>query len=64
MIDDFGLILAKRTFKGHSEEHRKIKLPKIISLSEGKTVPGRFSIDWTKIFEGIIKPHRKQNCSD
>ena len=26
VIDDFGVISAKRTFKGHSEEHRMIKL--------------------------------------
>ena len=64
VIDDFGIISAKRTFKGYSEEHRMIKLDEYISLSEGKTVLGRFSIDWTKIFEGIKIPHRKQNCSD
>ena len=33
------------------------------SLSEGKTVPGKFSFDWTKTFEGIKKPHRKQDSS-
>ena len=41
-----------------------IKLDECISLSEGKTVSGRFSIDWTKTFEGIKIPHRKQNCLD
>ena len=25
---------------------------------------GSFSIDWTKTFEGIKTPHRKQDCSD
>ena len=40
-----------------------IKLDEYISLSEGKTVSGRFSIDWKKTFEGIKIPHRKQNCS-
>ena len=64
VIDDFGIISAKRTFKGHSEEHRMIKLEEYISLAEGKTVSGRFSIDWTKTFEGIKIPHRKQDCSD
>ena len=64
VIDDFGIISAKRTFKGYSEEHRMIKLEEYISLSEGKTVSGRFSIDWTKTFEGIKIPHRKQDCSD
>ena len=64
VIDDFGIITAKRTFKGYSEEHRMIKLEEYISLSEGKTVSGRFSIDWTKTFEGIKIPHRKQDCSD
>ena len=43
------------------------------SLSEGKTVSGRFSTDWAKTFGGIKTPHRKQdvldcdngkNCSD
>ena len=62
VIDDFGIISAKRTFKGFSEEHRMIKLDEYISLSEGKTVSGRFSIDWTKTFEGIKIPHRKQDC--
>ena len=52
VIDDFGVISARRTFKGYSEEHRMIKLDEYISLSEGKTVSGRFSIDWTKTFEG------------
>ena len=64
VIDDFGIISAKRTFNGYSEEHRMIKLEEYISLSEGKTVSGRFSIDWTKTFEGIKIPHRKQNCSE
>ena len=64
VIDDFGIISAKRTFKGYSEEHRMIKLEEYISLAEGKTVTGRFSIDWTKTFEGIKIPHRKQDCSD
>ena len=64
VIDDFGIISAKRTFKGYSEEHRMIKLNEHISLSEGKTVSGRFSIDWTKTFEGIKIPHRKQDFSD
>ena len=64
VIDDYGIISAKRTFKGFSEEHRMIKLDEYISLSEGKTVSGRFSIDWTKTFEGIKIPHRKQNCSE
>ena len=41
-----------------------IKLEEYISLSEGKTVSGRFSIDWTKTFEGKKIPHRKQDCSD
>ena len=63
VIDDFGIISAKRTFKGYSEEHRMIKLEEYISLSEGKTVSGRFSIDWTKTFEGIKIPHRKKDCS-
>ena len=64
VIDDFDIISAKRTFKGYSEEHRMIKLNEYISLSEGKTVSGTFSIDWTKTFEGIKIPHRKQNCAD
>ena len=64
VIDDFGIISAKRTFKRYSEEHRMIKLDEYITLSEGKTVSGRFSIDWTKTFEGIKIPCRKQDCSD
>ena len=38
VIDDFGVISAKPTFEGYSEEHRKVKLDEFISLSEGKTV--------------------------
>ena len=64
VIDDFGVISAKRTFKGYSKEHRMIKLDEYVSLSEGKTVSGRFSIEWTKTFEGIKIPHQKQNCLD
>ena len=64
VIDDFGIISPKRTFKGYSEEHRLMKLNEYISLSEGKTVSGRFSIDWTKTLEGIKIPHRKQDCAD
>ena len=41
-----------------------IKIEEYISLSKGKTVSGRFSIDWTKTFEGIKIPHRKQGCLD
>ena len=61
---DFGVILAKRTFKGFSEEHGMIKLEKFISLSEGKTVSGRFLIDLTKTSEGLKIPPRKQDSSD
>ena len=64
VIDDFGIISAKRTFKGYSEEHRMIKLDEYISLSEGQCVSGRFSIDWTKTFEGIKIPHKKQDFAD
>ena len=64
VIVDFGFISAKRTFKGYSEEHRMIKLEEYISSSEGKTASGRFSFDWTKTFEGIKIPHRKQDCLD
>ena len=64
VIDDFGVISAKRSFKGYSQEHRMIKFEEFISLSEGKTVTGRFSIDWTKTIEGINIPHRKQDRSD
>ena len=49
--DDFGVISAKRNFKGYSEEHRMIKLNEYIPFSEGKTVSGRISIDWTKTFK-------------
>ena len=41
-----------------------MKLDEHISLSGGKTVSGRFSIDWTKTFEGIKIPDRKHNCLD
>ena len=64
VIDDYVVISAKRFFKGYSEEHRMIKLEEYITISEGKTVSGRFSIDWTKTFEGIKIIHRKEDCSD
>ena len=48
VIDDFGVILAEKTFKGYSEEHRMIELKEFISLSEGKTISVRFSIQWIK----------------
>ena len=38
VINDFGIISAKRTFRGYSEEHRMIKLEEYITLSEGKTI--------------------------
>ena len=63
VIDHFFVISAKRTFKGYSEEHWMIKMDEYLSLSEGKTVSARFLIDWTKTYEGIKIPHRKQNCS-
>ena len=52
VIDDFGDISAERTFKGYSEKHRIIKRDEYLSLSESKTVSGRFLIDCTKTFEG------------
>ena len=64
MIDDCGFSSAIRIFKGYSEEHRMIKFEKVISLSEGKTVYGRFSIDWTKTFDGNGTPQRKEDCLD
>ena len=62
MIEYFGVISVKRTFKGFSEEHRMIILNDYKTLSEGKTNSGRFSIDWTKPIEGIKIPHRKEDC--
>ena len=64
VIDDFVFSSAKRTFRGYYEEHRMVKLDEFISLTEGKTISGRFSIDWTETFEGIKISHRKQNGSD
>ena len=64
VIDDFGVISAKRTFKGYSQEHRMIKLDEYISSSERKMASGRFSIDCTITFEGMKITHRKQDCSD
>ena len=42
VINHFGVIPAKRIFKGYSEEHWMIKMDEYLSLSEGKTVSGRF----------------------
>ena len=64
MIDDFGVISAKRTFKGYSEEHRMIKVNEFLSLSERKTISGRFPFDWTKSIKRIKIPHQKQDCLD
>ena len=64
VIDDFGVNLAKRTSKGYCGEHRMIELNEYISVSEGKVIFGRFSIDWTKTFEGMKIPHEKQDCLD
>ena len=41
-----------------------IKGDEFISLSEGKTVSGRFSTDWTETVKGIKILHRKQICLD
>ena len=60
----FGLFLIKGTFKDYSEEHRKIKLNEFISLLQGKTISGRFSIAWTTTIEGMKITHRKQDCLD
>ena len=51
VLDDFGVNGAKRIFKGYGEENRMLKLNEFISKSEGKTISGRFSIDWTKSIE-------------
>ena len=64
MIDDFGVISAKRTSKGYRDEHGMIKLEEYNSLSERKVVSGRLSIDWTKTFEGIKIPPGKPDCLD
>ena len=64
MIDDLVLFRLKGLSKVIAIKHRMIKLDEYKSISEGKTVSGRFSIDWTKTFEGIKIPHRKQVCSD
>ena len=64
VIDDFGVILANRTFKCFTEGHKMMKLIDYISLLEGKTISGGFSIDRTKLFEGIRLPHWKQDYVD
>ena len=60
VITDFGVLSAKKTLKGYSEEHRMIKFNEFLSLSERKTISGRFSIDETKEFEGVEKLQQKQ----
>ena len=62
VIDDFGVISGKRTFKRYSEEHRIMKFHDYITLAERKTLSGRFCIDWTKTFEGTKTPQREQDC--
>ena len=62
VFDVFVVLSASRTFKGYSEEHRMIKLIEFVSLSEGKTVSGKFLTDWTKRFERIKTPQRTQDC--
>ena len=64
VIDDFGVISTKRTFKNFSEKHRMIKLEETLSLSEGNTVSGKILIDWTELFEEIKMLQRKQDCLD
>ena len=56
------MIVAKRSFKGYSEEHKMIKLEEFISLSGGEAVSGRFSNDWTKTFERRKIKQGKQYC--
>ena len=63
MIDDFGVISAKRTFKVYSEEHKMINFKAYTSLSEGKTVSSSFRLIGQKHSNKKI-PHRKQDCSD
>ena len=62
MLDYYGVISPKRTFKGFSEERRVIKPNESIMLSRGGTVSGRFSIHWAKTFECIKVPHHRQSC--
>ena len=62
VIDIFSVITAKRSFEGYRKEYRTIELNELISLLGGKTLSGRVSIDWTKSFESIKIPHRKQGC--
>ena len=62
VIVENGVILAKQIFKGYSGEQRRTKLSDSISLSVGKTISGKFSIDWTETFESIGIPHTKRDC--
>ena len=62
MIVDFGVILAGKIFKGFREEDRMLRRIEYVSLSEGRSVSGIYSIDWTKLIDGIKLPHRKQDC--
>ena len=39
-----------------------MSLHEFISVSEGNTVSGNFSIDCTQTFEGIKTPHKNQGC--
>ena len=64
MIDDFGVISAKRTFKRYSREQRFIKLIEFISPSKVKPLSGRFPFHCTETFEGIKRPHQKPDCLD
>ena len=64
VIEDIGVLSARGIFEGYRKELRTLKLDEKISLSEGKTLSGRFSVDWTKTIEGTKIPHGKQDCLD
>ena len=51
VINHFGVISARRGFTRYSGERKTIRFDDFISLLEGKSVTGRFSIDWTQTFE-------------
>ena len=63
IIDQFGVISAKTTFKGYNQNINAITFKDYLNLERGQSIINRSKLKWKRDITGVQIPHRKINCN-
>ena len=62
IIDEFGILSAKTTFKGYNQKMNAITFKDYLNLECGQSIKNISKLKWKREITGIQIPHRKINC--